>query len=419
MLAIILVLALEQQTPTSSDAPAPRGYVQGSMLVTIQPEGTTPEGVAPPFSGRTVAVGAQAGRFFTPHLAVEGEFVFGRSIAVSQTLTFYTSSEAYRADSRDLLFNANLRWTPGGGGRVELVGGGGLAISRIGKSNGVLTATYPSRSQYPMADSRERDHVLNLGGGLDFPIRTNAAVAIVPGFRIRWVHRMDPALASQIGVGAWALHAGAGVRWSFDPRPSAAPPARGPAYVQGAFFISSYPAGTAIHRVSPPLGGETFGVSASGGAFVTPAVAIEGEVVVGRTLSAPQRFSYNWRTDYTAGVRDLTLGGNARLKPGEKGPIEIVLGGGIAFTRLSERDAVTTYIFYPDQPTEYPPDYEVAERAPYLSAGADVPIRLGSRGALVPSFRWRWIFRDPEDQSAYVGVGRQLFQAGVSGRVRL
>jgi hypothetical protein len=419
MLAIIFVLALEQQTPTSSDAPAPRGYVQGSMLVTIQPEGTTPEGVAPPFSGRTVAVGAQAGRFFTPHLAVEGEFVFGRSIAVSQTLTFYTSSEAYRADSRDLLFNANLRWTPGGGGRVELVGGGGLAISRIGKLNGVLTVTYPSRSQYPLEDARETDHVLNLGGGLDFPIRTNAAVAIVPGFRIRWVHRMDPALASQIGVGAWALHAGAGVRWSFDRRPSAAPPARGPAYMQGAFFISSHPEGTANHRVSPPLGGETFGVSASGGAFVTPAVAIEGEVVVGRTLSAPQRFSYFWREDYTAGVRDLLFSGNVRFRGAGTGPLEVVLGGGLVYTRLSKVNQVRTDGSGPIQRTERYPDYFSSELTPHVGGGIDVPIALGPRVAIGPTFRFRWMFQEREGQGAYMGVGRQLFQAGVSGRVRL
>lgn len=421
MLSLILVVVLAQQVPPPGDAPAPRGYVQGSALVAIQPTGTAvhPFGegtaVSPPLGGTTWSIAAGAGRFLTPRVAVEGEFAFSGVIGLSQTFTFYSSTEAYRAESRDLLFNANVRWSPGDRRRVELVAGGGLALSRFRKRDGVLTTTYPSPRQQPMPEYSERDDVLNLGGGLDFPIRTHRSVAIVPGFRLRWIHRINDALSS--GTGGLRIEAGTGIRGSFDRR-EFQPVQRGPAYLQGGFVFASHPAGTANHRVSPPLGGETFGVSASGGAFVTPAVAIEGEVLVGRTLSAPQRFSYNWRTDYTAGVRDLMLGGNARLKPGEKAPIEIVLGGGIAFTRLSERDAVTTYIFYPNQ-TEHPPDYEISERAPYVSAGAEVPIRLGSRGALMPAFRWRWIFRDPEDQSAYIGVGRQLFQAGVSVRVRL
>jgi hypothetical protein len=424
MLVLLLVLALEPQASPPSDAPAPRGYVQGSVLISAQPTGTAVQplgeavAVSPPLGGTTWSIAGAVGRFLTPRVALEGEFAFSGVIGLSQTFTFYSSTQTYRAERRDVLFNANVRWSLGDRGRVELVAGGGLAVSRFGQRDGVLTTTYPSPSQHPTPEYSERDDVLTLGGGLDFPIRTNRSVAIVPEFRLRWVHRINDALASSMAAGGLRLEAGAGIRGGFDRR-EFQPMQRGPAYLQGGFVFASHPAATANHRVSPPLGGETIGLSASGGAFLTPAIGIEGELVTGRTVSAPQRFSYFWREDYTAGVRDLLFSGNVRLKGAATGPVEFVLGGGIVHTRLSKVDQVRIDGSGPTSRTERYPDFFSDEWAPHLGGGIDVPIALRSRIAIGPAFRFRWLFRERERESAYMGVGRRMFQAGVGVRVRL
>jgi hypothetical protein len=421
MFVFLFVLALGQEAPPPCDTP-PRGYVQGSILVTVQPAGTAVQpfgegtAVSPPLGGNTWSIAAGAGVFLTPRVALEGDFAFGGVIGVTQTFTFYGSTQTYRAENRDVLFNANVRWSPGGRRRVELVAGGGLAVSRFRQRNGLLTTTYPSPRQYPTPEYSERDDVLNLGGGLDFPIRMNNSVAILPGFRLRWVHRINDALSSSMAAGGLRLEAGAGIRGGFQRR-EFQPAQRGPTYLQGGFVFASHPAGTANHRVSPPLGGETFGLSASGGAFVTSAVAIEGEVVQVGQLSAPQRFSYNWRTDYTAEARDLLLGAHARFRPGASSPLDLIAGGGIAFTRLANRNQVTTYVLSPPNPPRRSPDVTFRERAPYAGGGLDVPIRLSARVSLVPMFRMRWIFREQEGESAYMGLGRVAFLVGVSLRL--
>jgi len=57
-------------------------------------------------------------------------------------------------------------------------------------------------------------------------------------------------------------------------------------YIQAALMMTLQPAGVAVHRVFPPIKGNTLGIATAAGVFVTPALAIEGEV----WQSAPLRY---------------------------------------------------------------------------------------------------------------------------------
>jgi hypothetical protein len=108
-------------------------------------------------------------------------------------------------------------------------------------------------------------------------------------------------------------------------------------YVQGAVIVTVAPEGVANHRVTPPVSGNTVGVSGSAGTFVLPALAVEAEVVLERTISTPQHFSYNWSENYTGQSRDLLLNGNVRWRSRGTRYLEVIGGGGLAVSRFAER----------------------------------------------------------------------------------
>jgi hypothetical protein len=60
--------------------------------------------------------------------------------------------------------------------------------------------------------------------------------------------------------------------------------------VQAGGMVTAQPAGIPNHRVTPPISGRTIGLAAAVGFFVTPTLAVEGEVVGRRAISTPQRF---------------------------------------------------------------------------------------------------------------------------------
>ena len=89
-------------------------------------------------------------------------------------------------------------------------------------------------------------------------------------------------------------------------------------YLHGGLNSRVLPEGLANHRVSPPLAGWAHDWFAAVGRFVSPNVSLEGEVVAGGTVSAPQRFSYLQSSDYTAEVRDIWLVANVVKSMGFK-----------------------------------------------------------------------------------------------------
>jgi hypothetical protein len=106
-------------------------------------------------------------------------------------------------------------------------------------------------------------------------------------------------------------------------------------YAQGSMLMTFAPAGTPYHRISPALGGHAVGLAANAGVFVTPALAVEGELVSGGTVSAPQNFSYFSREDYSVDNRDVLLNANVRWRPARTNHLEFVAGGGLASRRLA------------------------------------------------------------------------------------
>ena len=162
---------------------------------------------------------------------------------------------------------------------------------------------------------------------------------------------------------------------------AAAPPqTRRRGYVQALLLASYHPAASdSYHRESPNLHGTAPAVSVSAGGFLSPSLALEGEFVYGRTVSAPQRFSYFSSEDYLAGSRDLLFNELLRYRPGGRAPVEIAVGGGYALTTVSEKSIVS--VSGNPATVSHPPDRSRRQHAPTLTAGVDGTVRISRRAS--------------------------------------
>jgi hypothetical protein len=213
-------------------------------------------------------------------------------------------------------------------------------------------------------------------------------------------------------IGPFLLLAALAARQPSTPTP-APRPRRG--HVQGSFLVSRHPPATAsYHPVSPNLEGTGPVVSVSAGGFLSPAIALEGEFVCGRTVSMPQHFSYFSSEDYIAGSRDLLFNELLRYRPGGRARFEIVAGGGYARTTASERSRVVTSGFPPKTSTG--PDSSHPLNAVTLTGGLDVAVPISARIALTPTFRLRWIRRPDATTGESLGIGNYAFQFGAGLR---
>lgn len=198
------------------------------------------------------------------------------------------------------------------------------------------------------------------------------------------------------------------------PHPQAARVRRG--YVQGTVLLSHYPpAPIGYHRVSPNLEGRAPAVSLSGGGFVTRSIGLEGEVLYGREVKRPQRFSYFTSEDYVAASRDLLINELLRYRPGGRARFQILAGGGYARTTAAQRSKVVTFGFPPI--TSNVPDASYSYHSFTLTGGVDGAIPLSARLALVPAFRVRWISRPDATTSESQGIGNYALQFGAGLRV--
>ena len=188
--------------------------------------------------------------------------------------------------------------------------------------------------------------------------------------------------------------------------------ARGAAYLQAAVVLSVQRSGGINHRVDPPLSGTVPGLSASGGGYVSRQIAIEGELNLNADLSAPQEFSYFSRDDYVVHNRDIALGANVRVAGRY---LDVVGGGGWAFTETQNTDIVNTSGFGTQTVTTTRPDVTWWKRGWSLNGGVDVPVSTG-RAQVVATTRVRWT-RRPSADLDYVGVGAFTFQFGVGVRL--
>lgn len=197
---------------------------------------------------------------------------------------------------------------------------------------------------------------------------------------------------------------------------AAAPPeTRRRGYVQALVLASYHPAASdSYHRESPNLRGTAPAVSVSAGGFLSPSLALEGELVHGWTVSAPQRFSYFSSEDYLAGSRDLLFNELLRYRPGGRAPVEIAVGGGYALTTVSEKSIVSTS----SNPAtiSHPPDRSRRQHAPTLTAGVDGTVRISARASFTPGFRFRWIHRPDARYGETHGIARYAFEFGAGIR---
>jgi hypothetical protein len=197
---------------------------------------------------------------------------------------------------------------------------------------------------------------------------------------------------------------------------AAAPPeTRRRGYVQALVLASYHPAASdSYHRESPNLRGTAPAVSVSAGGFLSPSLALEGELVHGWTVSAPQRFSYFSSEDYLAGSRDLLFNELLRYRPGGRAPVEIAVGGGYALTTVSEKSIVSTS----GNPAtiSHPPDRSRRQHAPTLTAGVDGTVRISARASFTPGFRFRWIHRPDARYGETHGIARYAFEFGAGIR---
>ena len=191
--------------------------------------------------------------------------------------------------------------------------------------------------------------------------------------------------------------------------------ARRRGFVQALVLASHHPpASTGYHRESPNLRGMAAALSVTAGRFLSPSIALEGEFAYGRTISAPQRFSYFSSEDYIAGSRDLLFSELLRYRPGGRSPVEIAVGGGYARTTLSAKSIVLRSGF----PTtiSHPPDRSHIVHAATLSAGVDGTVPISGRVSVTPSFRLRWIRRPDARYGGTHGIARYAFEFGAGIR---
>jgi hypothetical protein len=189
-------------------------------------------------------------------------------------------------------------------------------------------------------------------------------------------------------------------------------------YVQAGVLAASQPAGVPNHRVVPAISGTTRGLAAAAGVFVAPTVAIEGDVVLTAPISTPQRFSYDWREDFTGENRDLFFGANVRWRPAATRYLELVGGGGLAFSTFAERSIVRTDPPFPGRPNvpTSEPDRVDSEVQLAVNGGVAVALPVSRTIAVVPAFMLRFISRPGSGQSDYLGVASYAYQFGVTVR---
>jgi hypothetical protein len=188
--------------------------------------------------------------------------------------------------------------------------------------------------------------------------------------------------------------------------------------VQGGLLLTSQPAGTPNHRVTPAISGTAGGLSAAVGFFVTPALAIEGDFVAGRPIATPQHFSYDWFEDFTGESGDVFLGVNARWHPAAARYLELIGGGGLAFSTFAERSIVRTELPFPGRPNvpTSEPDRVDTEVQLAVNGGVAVALPVSRTIAVVPAFLLRFISRPGSGQSDYLGVASYTYQFGATVR---
>ena len=190
-------------------------------------------------------------------------------------------------------------------------------------------------------------------------------------------------------------------------------------YLQAGLMATAQPAGVPNHRVTPPISGTTVGVAAAVGFFVTPTVAIEGEVVAGKAISTPQHFYYDWTEDYTA--RAVTCSW-APTCDGVRPPHATSNSSAEAVwrsARLPKRSIVRTELPFPGEARRATsePDRR-RHRRPARGQRRHRRAAAGeSEDRNRPAFTIRWVGRSASGPGRLCGVGSYAYQFGATVRL--
>ena len=114
----------------------------------------------------------------------------------------------------------------------------------------------------------------------------------------------------------------------------------------------------------------------------------------------------------------MFLGANVRWRPVAARYLELVGGGGLAFSTFAERSIVRTELPFPGRPNvpTSEPDRVDTDVQLAVNGGIAVPLPVSSKIEIVPAFTVRWVVRSDDGQGAYFGVGSYAYQFG--GTVR-
>jgi hypothetical protein len=204
--------ALAQQPRPAAPTPRRRGYAQVLVLASVHPAASNGyHRESPNLRGTAPAVSVSAGGFLSRSIGLEGELVYGVTISAPQRFSYF-SSEDYTAGSRDLLFNGMLRYRPGDGARVEVVGGGGYALTTKSETSIEVRSGFPVTTSHPLDRSR-RLHALTLSAGVDGTVAMSSHMSLAPSLRFRWIHRPDAINGQTHGIARYAVEFGAGIRF--------------------------------------------------------------------------------------------------------------------------------------------------------------------------------------------------------------
>lgn len=198
-------------------------------------------------------------------------------------------------------------------------------------------------------------------------------------------------------------------------RPASAAELTPRVYLTGGVLMTLQPASHDMyHRVRENLRGHSAGVIIGVGTFLTPSLAIEGEVAVGGLISAPQTFSYAWTIDYIAENRDILFNELLRWSPGGRRRFQAVFGGGYARTTARQVSQVERDLY---GGVRRLPDYSTTLSGFTATAGIDWLVPVARPLALAPTFRLRWRHRPDAAARGWNGVGSFTVQFGVTARV--
>lgn len=198
--------------PAPAAAPAPV-YLQVGPVLATHSEGEQDFRTSPALSGISVGGALSIGGWVSPVVALEAEAVVNGKLSDALQFSYGTGSTAYTAESRDILLGANLRLRPRPGARVELVVGGGLALTRFAQRDSVTTSAFP-----PIVSSRSRDVETSdwsptFGAAVAGALPLSPRLDLVPSVGVRWIRREEfETNAWVFGLGRYSVTVGVALR---------------------------------------------------------------------------------------------------------------------------------------------------------------------------------------------------------------